>query len=133
MFRGRRDAEMIHWSARTELAFHVGVLGQAAYLADPAKRLMGIHLFVGLVLLPYLVLLFFRHGELSDEVVARAHLLAALWYVVLTLLVVALAAEGYRPSGWILYLVLMAPGAVISLVVIGRRFRDPPSPRLPLS
>ena len=115
---------MIRWSVATELFFHLGVIGQAAYLADPAKRVMSVWVAAGLIIVPYVALLHFRHGEQDDETVGLAHLLAALWYVVLTLIVVGLAVTGYRPPYWIVYLVFMAPGAVISLSLIQQRFRD---------
>jgi hypothetical protein len=102
---------MIRWSTSTGFLLHVGVLGQAAYLADPSKQILGTWVFVGLVMVPHGVLLFFRYGELSDEVVARAHPLAAHWYGALTLTVATLAAGGYRPRGWLLFLVFGAPGA----------------------
>jgi len=129
----RKDtpSRMIPWSAITEFIFHIGVLWQTAYLSHPSKRFMGTWVFIGIVLAPFLILLFFRHGEQSDETVARAHLLAALWYLALTLIAVGLAVGGYRPVGWILYLGFMAPGAGISLSLILRRLRDPPSASLP--
>jgi hypothetical protein len=129
---GAAPPATIRWSATTELVFHVGVLWQTAYLSEPSKQVVGIWVFLGLVMLPYLLLLFFRQGELADETVARAHLLAALWYLGLALVAVALAAGGYRPPGWIVFLVFMAPGARISLLLIFRRLRDPPSPALPV-
>ena len=119
---------MIRWNAFTEFLFHMGVLGQAAYLAEPAKRLMGVWVFLAFLMVPYLALALFRHGEYSDETVARAHLLATLWYLALTLMAVALAVAGYRPPGWIAILVLIAPGALISLAYLLHRLRDPPPP-----
>lgn len=112
---------MIRWSTRTEIAFHFGVLGQTAYLADPAKQAVGLWLFLAAVILPFLLLLFIRHGELRDEIVMRAHLLAALWYLALTAIVVVLAARGYRPFGWLFYFALITPGAVVSLLLVWRR------------
>ncbi len=122
---------MIRWSLATELIFYMGVLGQAAYLSDPSKRIMGVWVFVALVMVSFVVLLFFRHGEFSDETVARAHLVAALWYLALTLIAVVLAAGGYRPHGWVLFLLMIAPGACISLWCVRESLRDPPSPSLP--
>lgn len=122
---------MIRWSTTTQLIFHVGVLWQAAYLSEPAKPIMGVWVFVGLVMVPFLLLLVFWPGEFSDQTVARAHLVAALWYLALTLIVISLAASGYRPRGWIVYLAFIAPGAFISLRLVRDRLGDPPSPRLP--
>jgi hypothetical protein len=123
---------MIRWSTPVELAFHVGALWHVAYLADPLGPFLGAAGTVGLVLVPFLVLLFVRHGEFSDETVARAHLLAALWYLALTLAVAALALAGRRPPGWPVYLAFMAPGALISLWLLRERLRDPPAPSLPV-
>jgi hypothetical protein len=125
------SAGTFHWSGLTELIFHLGVLAQAAYLADPGKRLMGVWVFVAFVTVPYGALFLFRHGEHSEETVARAHLLGALWYLALTMISFALAFSGYRPPSWVGFLVLMAPGAAVSMKLIAERLRDPPSPSLP--
>ena len=122
---------MVRWSPVTEFIFHAGVLFHTAYLSDPSKRFMSLWVFIAMVLVPFVPLLFFRHGEFADETVARAHLLAAIWYLALTMICCALAFSGYRPLGWVTFLVVMAPGAGISLRLIGERLRDPPSPSLP--
>jgi hypothetical protein len=119
---------MIRWSTSTELVFHFGVLGQVAYLADPAKQAVGLWPFLAIVLVPYLLLLCFRRGELRNETVERAHLLAALWYLALSAAIAVQAARGYRPAGWIFFLGLIAPGALISLLMLLRRSADPPAP-----
>ena len=121
----------IRWSAFTEGVFHLGVLAQAAYLSGPGKQLMGVWVLVTIVVLPYAAFFNFRHGHASEETVARAHLFGALWYVALTMVCVALANSGYRPPAWADFLVVMAPGTVISLRLIVDRMRDPPSPSLP--
>lgn len=120
-----------HWSGFTEVLFHLGVLAQAAYLSDPGKRLMGVWVLVAIVTLPYGAFFLFRHGDASEETVARAHLFGALWYLALTTICIALAVSGYRPPSWIGFLVVMAPGAAISLRLIAERLRDPPAPSLP--
>jgi hypothetical protein len=94
---------------------------------------MEMWVFLTLVLAPYMILLFIRHGEILNDYVARAHLLAGLWYLILTFIVVLLAAAGYRPSNWAMFLLFMFPGATISFLLVHQRLRDPPAPSLPES
>ncbi len=47
---------MIRWSAATDFVFYFGVLGQAAYLADPAKQVMNVWLFFLALMVPGAVL-----------------------------------------------------------------------------
>jgi hypothetical protein len=107
---------MIRWSTTTDFAFHFGAIAQVAYLADPSKKVMGMWPFLAIVLLPYVVVLYFQHGELSKKTVRRAHLIATLWYLALSATVSAVAIQGYRPRGWLFFVALMVPGAVISLL-----------------
>jgi hypothetical protein len=68
---------MIRWSATTEFVFHLGVLGQAAYLADPSKKVMGLWLFLGLIMLHFLLLLFLAlmtPGAFVSLHLVRSHL-----------------------------------------------------------
>jgi hypothetical protein len=74
----------------------------------------------------------FQRGEFPDELVARANLLAALWYLALTCAVALLWARGYRPAGSWVFMAFMAPGALIWLSLLRDRLRDPPAPGLPL-
>ena len=123
-----REPAVIRWSTTTEVLFHVGVLGQAGYLSDAAKEIMSIWVLIALLILPFLLFLFFRHGEQTPETVARAHLLGALWYLTLSLIAGGLAAAGYRPHGWLLFIALMTPGAILSLLLVKRRLGDTPAP-----
>jgi hypothetical protein len=130
---GRYTAVMIRWSPLTEFFFYFGVLCHAAYLSEPGKRLIGLWPLVAVVVVPFTLLRFFQRGEHADDTVKRAQLWAALWYLTLTAIAVALAVGGYRPADSRFFLAGMAPGAVISLLCVRSQLRDPPAPQLPLS
>lgn len=72
------------------------------------------------MLVPYTLLLFFRKGELSPNLVRGLQHLAGIWYLGLSGIAVALCLSGYRPHGWVLFLVLMAPGAALSAYMLLR-------------
>lgn len=118
---------MVRWSEFIHIIFYMGTLFQVAYLSEPGKRILGIWLFLAIMIVPILFLLFFQQGAASDETVARAHRMAALWYTALTLVCVWLAITDYRPPGWIVFLVCMAPGQAVCMWVIWNWLHDPES------
>jgi hypothetical protein len=111
---------LIQWSFKIDFVFYMGVLAQTAYLADPSKKYMHVAVFLVLMLVPYTLLLFFRKGEFSPNLVRGLQYLAGLWYLGLAGLAVALCLSGYRPHGWMVFLVLMAPGAALSAYMLWR-------------
>jgi hypothetical protein len=98
------------WNRWTDFALHMGALAHVAYLADPSKAYLSVWSALALFILPYVVVLMVRFGELNPHVVLNLHLLAAIWFVGLTSLCGWFAIAGYRPDGWRLFFGFMAPG-----------------------
>ncbi len=100
------------WTRWSDLAIGLGALGQVAYLAEPSKAHLTVWWTLGLILAPYLIMLFFQFGpgEAPVRWVMRLRLIACIWFLVLTALCLGLATTGYRPEGWLLFLAMMAPG-----------------------
>lgn len=113
---------MIRWSPFMEVVFYVGCLAQILYFAHPGTRMLGTHLLVYILLTPFFILFLAQRGR--KRKLARAHLVAILWYLALTVLVLVVSLRGYQPWGWWLYLSLIAPGAAVSAVVLVSRIRD---------
>jgi len=111
---------MIQWSFKIDFVFYMGVLAQTAYLADPSKKHINAAVFIVLMLVPYTLLLFFRKGEFSPSIIRGLQYLAGIWHLGLSGIAVALCLSGYRPYGWIVFLVLMAPGAALSVYMLLR-------------
>lgn len=112
---------MIQWSFKIDFIFYMGVLAQTAYLADPSKKYINAAVFILLMLVPYTLLLFFRKGEFSPSLVRGLQYLAGLWYLGISGLALALCLSEYRPHGWVVFLALMAPGAVLSVYMLLRK------------
>ena len=114
---------MIEYNWKHDLAFGIGALGEIAFLADVLKPHLSVWPAVALVTFPYFVILLFRIGELSANLVIHLHLAAALWYLALFVYCVVSALRGYLPEGWIMFFAFMLPGAIATLVAI-RRFHQ---------
>jgi len=113
---------LIEYNWKHDLAFGIGALGEIAFLSDLLKPHLSVWPAVALVTFPYFVILLFRIGELSPNLVIHLHLLAALWYLALFAYCVASAARGFLPEGWPIFFAFMLPGAVASAVAL-RRFK----------
>jgi len=113
---------MIRWSPFMEVVFYAGCIGQALYLANPGMRMLGKHMLLYLMLMPFFILFIVQRGR--KRVVGQAHLVAILWYLALTTLVLVVSLRGYRPGGWWFFLSMIAPGAAVSAVVLVYRIRD---------
>jgi hypothetical protein len=105
-----------------KLLLYFGALAHAVYLSDPLKARIGIWPTVAVIIGPILLLHVFRRSR-ADEISRRMDLLGGAWYLVLTAASVDLAVRGYRPQGWTLFLAVMVPGAVYSVVLIARHLR----------
>jgi hypothetical protein len=104
-----------------KLLIYPGVFGQVAYLVDALKARFGLWPLIALGV--PLVLLFRSWHRPPDPRGDRWDLLGAGWYLAVTGYAVNLAVSGYRPAGWGLYLLLMAPGMILCTTIIVRILR----------
>jgi hypothetical protein len=104
-----------------KLLLYPGIVGQVLYLFEALRARMG---FWPLLAMGVPLLLLERTwNKPPDPRGARWDLLGAGWYLALTGYSVYLAVSGYRPENWILFLLLMAPGALLCMMIIVRVLR----------
>lgn len=116
---------MLNWSNR-EYRFTLGLgsLALAAMLSGFWRDVLPAWSAVAIALLPLVVFVFIRPGELPARVVLVAHVLASVWYVVVAagLLVVLSLAEPL-PRGWPVYQLFVVIGAIPCVIVLCRAAR----------
>jgi hypothetical protein len=83
-----------------------GSFAFAGYYPELVKPYIHAWVAVGIFLLPVFILFFINWGELPDRVVARLHLLAAIWFLLLSAGMEIGVLSGHRPPGTNLYRVL---------------------------
>lgn len=119
---------MFSSSRLTELALYIGLLGQVALLADLTKPWMPVWLFIGILLLPYAIRLFFPREEWPNRAGRILHVIAAGWYIAITIVILIALFLGHNPKGQEICLFLILLGLLASLRVLTmttRRISDP--------
>ena len=125
---------MLSWSnAKYKLTLGVGSLAVAGMLSELWRDVMPVWAILTIALLPLVVFLFIHPGESPARVVRIAHIVAAVWFVVVAAgLLVALATIQPLPRGWQVYPVFVAIGVVPCGIVLYRvargRYRPPDKP-----
>ena len=109
---------MFSSSRLTELALHIGLLGQVALLADLTKPWMPVWLFIGILLLPYVIRLFFPREEWPNRVGRLLHVIAAGWYIAITIVILIALFLGHSQKGQEICLFFILLGFIASLRVL---------------
>ena len=100
------------------LLIYPGVFGQVVYRTDALMARFGWWPLIAIGV--PLAVLFRTWHKPPDPKAARWDLLGAGWYLAITGYAVNLAISGYRPAGWHLYFLLMAPGTILCMTIIVR-------------
>lgn len=105
---------MLSWSnTGYKLTLGVGSLVIVGMLSELWQDVLPAWAGLSIALLPLLLFVFVHPGELPARVVCVAHVLAAIWYLVLAVgLAVLLAANKPLPRGWPVGLLFLAMGAI---------------------
>jgi len=106
------------------------MIGHGAYLADLLKPRIGVWPVLAIIIVP-VVLMGWSWGRPAESKVARTDLIGAGWYLVLTACAVSLAVLGYLREDWTLYMVMIAPGAILSGIIFVRFLRERASSEAP--
>ena len=113
-----------------KLLLYPGAFAHAVYLSGPLTVWIGLWPTVAVIIGPILLLHVFRRSR-ADEISRRMDLLGGAWYLILTAASVDFAVRGYRPPGWAVFLAMMVPGTIYSIVLIVRHLRPGLPPELP--
>lgn len=126
---------MLSWSnTKYKLTLGVGTLAVTGMLSELWRDELPVWVALTIALLPIVVFVFVHPGELPDRVVRIAHVAASVWYVVVAVgLLVALPTAKALPSGWPVYPLFVAVGAVPCGIVLYRaahgRYQPSSTPR----
>lgn len=99
----------------------ISVFGLTGYYADLLRPHVPAWVAVGLLMAPVAVIVFIQWGELSDRLVAMAHMLAALWFMSLAVGMEVGILLGHRPEGTGLFRVFAHVGWTFAWAGILRR------------
>ncbi len=113
---------MLNWSnSGYKLTVGVGSLVVAGLLSTLFDKVLPAWAVVLIALVPLVLFVFFRPGEMPDLVVQAAHIFAAVWYLVVVVgLLVMLAENRPLPRGWPVYPLFAAVGAIPCVLTLYR-------------
>lgn len=113
---------MLNWSdTNYKLTLGVGSLAIAGMLAERWQNVLSVWVILVIALLPFVVFVFVRPGELPDWSIRIAHVAASVWYVASVIgALVSLAMVQPLPRGWPVYLLFVAVGALPCAIVLCR-------------
>ncbi len=88
----------------------IGTFGQIAYLADWLHPILPAWLIIPVLIVPVALIIFIQPNEVPKLIVKRVHLLAALWYLGITLSIEIYTILGATPHGDLFFRILMHVG-----------------------
>jgi hypothetical protein len=115
---------MIEWS-ENKLRFTSGIGGlcTVALLADLSRERLPAWIAMAAALIPLLVFIFIRPGEMRRSIVLPLQIFAALWYLLLaSILTIMFFERGEMTQGWPIFFVGLVIGCLPCLVVLWRVF-----------
>lgn len=117
---------MLTWSnGKIKCTLGIGGFATTALMAELWKSVLPVWGVMSIALLPVVVFIFVRPGELPARIVRVAQTCAALWYIltVVTLLIAMLRLP-QLPRGWPIYCVGVIFGLIPSIIVVREAIAD---------
>jgi len=108
------------WSLYCALISLFGITG---YYSDLLRQRVPAWMAVALFTAPIMIILFIQWGEASDRVVAIAHIVAAMLFMILAIGMEVGTLVGYTPRGTLFYRILAHLGWTFAWAGIYRRAR----------
>jgi sulfite exporter TauE/SafE len=115
---------MIEWSEnKLRFTSGIGALCTVGLLSELSRERLPVWIAVAAGLIPLLVFLFIRPGEMRRSIVLPLQIFAALWYLLLAaILTIMFFERGEMTQGWPVYFVGLVIGCLPCLVVLWRVF-----------
>lgn len=118
---------MLNWSdGKYKLTLGIGSLGMAAIMSELWKPFLPVWFMLVVTLIPLVVFIFIRAGEMNPRIVRFAQRAASIWYLIAaSVLTAALLTTARLPQGWVIYQSFVLSGSIPCwLVLFGRCGRE---------